>query len=322
MNTKIIADVGSNWITTTDLFRSISAAKECGAHFVKFQAFTHADLYGYHKPFRVNERSQFELDWIPALARKCKEVNIGFMCTAFNPDYVDLIDEYAPMHKVASSDINYIPLLKKLADTKKKVLVSTGAADYTDIHNAIKIIGDQKINLMYCVSEYPATEVDLTDIEVLKSVFGVKVGFSDHTTDIYNAPFFAKFYAKANFIEKHFTVIPEVDTPDRDHSLAPYDFLRMTQRLFARENHVEDRRIYDKDMLEYHKRRCVAIEPIPKGSKFAYGKNFGFYRIKKEETWTPKVADPIWPEDASALKDSKAVLDIPVGRHICWNDIE
>ena len=95
----IIAEIGSNWISLQGCIDSIWQAKECGADAVKFQMFTHEELYG------VPGDDTFDLPrgFISELAQHCKAIDIDFMCTAFTADGVKFIDPFVKMHKVASS---------------------------------------------------------------------------------------------------------------------------------------------------------------------------------------------------------------------------
>ena len=94
----IIAEIGSNWriagkgditnLAAIDM--TIRQAKACGADAVKFQMFTHEDLYG----FPGDDKFSLPRRYIPVIAEKCKKLGIDFMCTAFTADGVKFIDQY------------------------------------------------------------------------------------------------------------------------------------------------------------------------------------------------------------------------------------
>ena len=89
------------------------------------------------------------------------------------------------LYKVASFEINHIPLLEEIGKTKKPVIVSTGTADIKDIDLAIKTLkknGSKEIAILHCISAYPSKpyNYNLNFINKLKK-FGVPVGLSDHT---------------------------------------------------------------------------------------------------------------------------------------------
>ena len=86
----IIAEIGSNWLTIDDCFFSIKQAKYAGADAVKFQVFDHESLYGSHK----NMAHVLPVMWLPALAARCNEIGIEFMCSAFSPELAELVNPY------------------------------------------------------------------------------------------------------------------------------------------------------------------------------------------------------------------------------------
>lgn len=258
----IIAEVGSNWHNIQDCFFSIRAAAVGGAHAVKFQLYTAEDLYGF-KPegFKGHE---LPVSWIPRLANACREFEVDFLCTVFNPAKVELVDPFVKMHKVASAECTYAPLLGELARTGKPIILSTGAHNFDEIHGAltiIKINGTSPVCLMACVSAYPAVNVNLYKIDALRNAFPqCVVGYSDHTTDPFYIPKAAVRHHNALILEKHFCAPYVEDTPDEPHSLSPGLFQDMVQYIkgAALIPVYEDRRHDEADMRLYHNRRLTA----------------------------------------------------------------
>ena len=59
--------------------------------------------------------------------------------------------------KIASADLNNIPLLKKIA-SKKPIFLSTGASNLKEIKSSVKLLkkyGINKIALLHCILNYP-----------------------------------------------------------------------------------------------------------------------------------------------------------------------
>jgi sialic acid synthase SpsE len=192
----IIAEVGSNWLTLEDCLTSISQAKLCGADAVKFQAYNPQALYGApldgswtFAPIRLD--GQLPLEWLPKLAEKAKAVGIEFMCSAFSPELVDAVDPYVNIHKVASAEMTHVRILEKLRQIGKPVILSAGASGVEDIRAALSTLGPIPVVLMYCVAAYPAREVNLGSIQLLKTQFDRPVGYSDHSVDVGEVPFSA-----------------------------------------------------------------------------------------------------------------------------------
>jgi N,N'-diacetyllegionaminate synthase len=277
----IIAEIGSNWRTFEDAKNSVSQAKAAGADAVKFQAFTYGALYGVPDVSNLEMDASLPLDWLPGLAQKAKAVGIEFMCTAFSPELVDVVDPYVNLHKVASAELSHVRILEKLAAKGKAVILSTGASAPMDIREALKFIGVNPVVVMYCVAAYPARDIDFRMLGALYKEFGQPVGYSDHTTD-YGV--ISKLAAEhgACVIEKHMTIIPEADTPDRPHSLTVDEFRKMVltlrgERPFAWGSGEEN------EMRLMHKRRLIVTKDVKRGDTLEEGKNFGIFRSLKRD---------------------------------------
>ena len=113
-----------------------------------------------------------------------------------------------PAYKIASAEITDIPLLKKVAKTRKPIIISTGLSNYKDLKLAYKTISriTKKIIILKCSSSYPSdlSELNLNTISHMKKKFKCAVGFSDHSLGI-NASILAAAIG-ADLVEKHFTL--------------------------------------------------------------------------------------------------------------------
>src|SRR5690606_32167635 len=113
-----------------------------------------------------------------------------------------------PFYKVASRDLTNIPLLERLSETGKPIIISTGMADLTEIEEAIAALKGNPNNviIMQCTSEYPCKleNVNMRAIETLRKKFGHLVGLSDHTSGIVVSTGATLMGAKV--IEKHITL--------------------------------------------------------------------------------------------------------------------
>ncbi|MCS7071311.1 MAG: N-acetylneuraminate synthase family protein, partial [Anaerolinea sp.] len=145
--------------------------------------------------------------------------------------------------KIASFELNDIPLIEAVARTGKPAILSTGMATLAEIDEAVRAFraaGGRELALLRCTSAYPAdpAEARLSIIPHLEQTFGVPAGLSDHTMGI-EIPV-AAVALGARLIEKHFTLSRAVPGPDSAFSLEPDEFramvnaVRITERALGR----------------------------------------------------------------------------------------
>lgn len=230
--------------------------------------------------------SEIDLDWLPKLKEKSDACGIEFMVTAFSPELVAAVDPYVSVHKVASSDLSYPQLLEAVAKTGKPIILSTGASSRGDIGLALNALGGAKDRtvLMYCASAYPSRRHNLYLMRELREEFGRPVGLSDHSTDVIYAPLSAHREFGAVAIEKHFTAFPELDTPDRPHSLTSDEFKIMVDYIRGNRDGGINPTSEERDMFLRHNRRLVATKDIPVGEMLQFGVNYGAYRSLENDS--------------------------------------
>jgi len=214
----IIAEVGSNHLGNPSLcISSIKQAKNAGADCVKFQLFDENNLVNkkmkiYKHVKDKNLTYQYErfrkvkisLNLVKRLSKISKKNKIDFCVTPFDQKYVKQINKYVKFFKVASGDINNVELLKEIARTKKKVVISTGMSNIKEIAKAVSFFPKKNVILLHCISCYPTKfkDANLINIQSLKNKFKLEVGYSDHTMGIKVAS--DSVYFGATVIEKHF----------------------------------------------------------------------------------------------------------------------
>lgn len=286
----IIAEVGSNWLYFGDCIQSVRKARAAGADAVKFQLYTHNDLYGIDGKLP----NQLDPEWIPHLANECSSEGIDFLCTPFSVASAKLLDPYVKMHKVASSDLTYWPLLKFLSGTGKPILLSTGGSwGERDVRRAVRIcnggsvVSAETTNstvIMHCVSSYPAHKAALLRLVSLGEAYpDAVIGYSDHSLDVYDIPRLAVEMG-ARVVEKHVNLVGVSGTPDSPHSLSFDDFKGMCT--YLKDEVVPSEYWADKEQLGMrlkYSRRLTAITPIVRGDRLELDINVGFYRTKQED---------------------------------------
>lgn len=247
--TYIIAEMSANHNQNYDkAIQIIEAAKKAGADAVKIQTYT-ADTItteSDQKYFRINGtvwdgKTLYELykeaytpwDWQPGLKEKANGLGMDLFSSPFDLTSVDFLERMSvPVYKIASFEVVDIPLIKRIAQTGKPIIMSTGMATLSEIEEAVTAIhgeGNQNIALLKCTSAYPAPpeESNLRTIPHLAQTFDVPVGISDHTLG--SAVSIAAVTLGACIVEKHFTLSRADEGPDSSFSMEPDEFRQMVK---------------------------------------------------------------------------------------------
>lgn len=245
--TLIIAEAGVNHNGSLDLaLRLVDAAREIGADAVKFQTFraealasSAAHKAAYQERTTSAAESQLEmlrrLELDEAAHRRliehCRGAGIQFLSSPFDEESADLLDKLdVPLFKIPSGEITNLMFLRHVAAKGRPVILSTGMSTLGEVEEAVATIreaGGSDLTLLHCVTEYPApyAEVNLRAMQTLKTAFGLRVGYSDHTPGI-EIPV-AAVALGAEVIEKHFTLDRNLPGPDHRASLEPAEFAQM-----------------------------------------------------------------------------------------------
>ena len=200
----------------------IKTAKINGADAVKLQTYT-ADtmtIKSNKKYFKVKNglwkgyglwdlynKAHTPLSWHKELFLYAKKLGITIFSTPFDESAVTFLEKLnCPIYKISSFEMTDLTLIKRVALTKKPIIISTGLSSLKEIEETFKVAkrhGAKDITLLYCVSNYPAKNIDfnLNNIKILKEKFNCRVGLSDHSLD--NKIAFASIAAGAEVIEKH-----------------------------------------------------------------------------------------------------------------------
>ena len=163
-----------------------------------WKGYTHWDLY---------DNAHTPLNWHKKLFNYGKSLGIKVFSTPFDDTAVDFLEQLnCPIYKIASFEMTDINLVKKISQTKKPLIISTGMANLKEIEMTVNIAkknGAKDITLLYCVSNYPSSVKDfnLNNIKIMRDKFKCKVGISDHSLD--NRVAIASVACGAEVIEKH-----------------------------------------------------------------------------------------------------------------------
>lgn len=238
--TLIIAEAGVNHNGSLDMAKKLAkTALECGSDIVKYQTARldslvskSAKMADYQKRNIGAEESQKEMlsklllsfDDFVELAEYCKKIGISFLSTPFDIESIHFLDPMLDFWKIPSGEITNYPYLVEIAKTGKRVILSTGMAEMSEIDAALRILkanGTKDITILHCTTEYPAPlkDVNLNVMKTLRETFGYPVGYSDHTQGI--EVDLAAAALGASVIEKHFTLDRNLPGPDHKASLEP-----------------------------------------------------------------------------------------------------
>lgn len=239
--TFIIAEIGSNHNQSLELaYQSIDAAIEAGADAVKFQSLNAKELY--YNPsdeiIKLHTKIDLEENWHYLLNDYCSKKDILFFSSPTYLKSIEILEDLnVPLYKLASAQIGTFPqLVRKVAQTGKPVIFSTGIVSYAELERVVNIFteeGNSKYIILHCNSLYPTPydQVNLQLMDTYKQMFGCIVGFSDHTDGIY-VPIGAVARG-AKVIEKHFALSRSLPVPDAAYSLEPDEFKAMVKGIRA-----------------------------------------------------------------------------------------
>lgn len=239
----IIADVGSNFNGSLDLAKEyIHAGKEIGIDAIKFQTYRAESLLSLFKPdgrrweaYDTVKRYELPLEWHYELFEYAEKMGVEFFTTPFDLDILDELNNIGlRAFKVASGDLTFIPLLKKIAAYNKPVILSTGMANIDEIESAVNVIkenGTNEIALLHCVSNYPPRyeHINLKAIETMINLFKIPIGLSDHTPD--DTTVLGAVALGASIIEKHITIDKNMGTPDAAFAMTIGEFEDMIKNI-------------------------------------------------------------------------------------------
>jgi N-acetylneuraminate synthase len=191
-NPVFIAEASSNHGRDLDRARAfVDAAADAGCDAVKFQLFKIDRMFApeilrQSPKHRARAEWELPLSHLAPLAEHCSARKIQFSCTPFYLDAVAELEPFVDFYKVASYELLVTDLLKACARTGKPVILSTGMATMDEITQAAATLtgaGATDVTLLHCVSAYPtpAEEANLSAIQQIRDVTGLKTGWSDHT---------------------------------------------------------------------------------------------------------------------------------------------
>ena len=287
----LVAEISANHCGNINLAKKlIKCAKDNGADAAKLQTYT-ADtmtIQSNKKYFKIKNglwkgydlwnlynEAHTPLEWHKKLFDYGKKLGITIFSTPFDETAVNLLEKLkCPMYKVASFEITDLLLIKKISQTKKPIIISTGMASMEEIelaYRTAKNYGAKDITLLYCVSNYPSknTDFNLNNIKILKNKFKCRVGLSDHSKD--NRVAIAAIAAGAEMVEKHIALDKQKRGLDIEFSLKGKEIKKFKEDINLAYNLLGKKYFYrnkSEKKSKIFRRSIFATENIKKGEKF------------------------------------------------------
>ena len=287
----LVAEISANHCGNLNLAKKlIKCAKKNNANAVKLQTYTadtmtiksnkkyfkiKSGLWKNYNLWELYNEAHTPLQWHKDLFNYGKKIGITVFSTPFDETAVDFLEKLkCPIYKVASFEMTDIPLIKKIALTKKPMIISTGMANIKEIELAFKTAkkyGAKDVTLLYCVSNYPSkiSDFNLNNIKILKDKFKCRVGLSDHTKDEKIAV--AAVAAGAEVIEKHIALDNQKKGLDIKFSLKGKKIKLFSNAINKTYRMLGNKKFYrnkSEEKSKLFRRSIFAVKNIKKGDKF------------------------------------------------------
>jgi pseudaminic acid synthase len=245
----IIAEMSGNHNQSLErALEIVEAAAKTGAHALKIQTYTpdtmtldlderefHISdpnsLWAGNSLYKLYGQAFTPWEWHKPIFERARELGIIAFSTPFDDTAVDLLESLeVPCYKIASFENTDLPLIRKVAETGKPMIISTGMATLAELDETVRAIresGCEQFVLLQCTSTYPATpeNSNLLTIPHMKQLFNCEVGLSDHTMGIGGTV--AAVALGATVIEKHFTLKRADGGVDSAFSMEPEEMRQL-----------------------------------------------------------------------------------------------
>jgi N-acetylneuraminate synthase len=247
----VIAEMSGNHNHSLErALQIVEAAAAVGAHALKIQTYTPdtMTLDINEREFRIEDsdslwkgKSLYELygeastpwPWHARIFERARELGLIPFSTPFDASSVDFLEQLdVACYKIASFENTDLPLIRKVAATRKPLLISTGMATIAELGetvHAAREAGCESLVLLKCTSTYPATPADTNILTIphLRELFGCEVGLSDHTMGVGVAV--ASVALGATVVEKHFTLSRADGGVDSAFSMEPAEMAQLVR---------------------------------------------------------------------------------------------
>lgn len=225
--------------------------------------------------YDLYSQGQTPRDWVEPLLELGKRIGVSVFSSPFSPSDVDFLETLnVPAFKIASFEINYEQLFRRIAETGKPVIFSTGLAKLSEVAQAVTLLKTLHVEnfcILKCTTSYPArlNDLNLNTIKHFAEEHQVPIGFSDHTEG-----FTASICAVAKgaaVIEKHVKLDDDSSSVDSSFSLPVSqlkDFVKACNDAKLANGKIQDGPTDSEHGYLKYRRSIVARREIPMGQKF------------------------------------------------------
>ncbi|PYQ78687.1 MAG: polyhydroxyalkanoate biosynthesis repressor PhaR [Acidobacteria bacterium] len=322
----VIAEAGINHNGDPTLAAELlDAAAAAGADAFKIQTHfpEHEMLRSGATAAYVGE-SLFDLLTRTALSReahvelrdRAAKKGIVFLSTPFSREAADFLESIGvPAFKTGSGELTNLPLQQHIARKHRPMIISTGMSTPEEIDRTVQTVRAEgtPFALMHCTSTYPTPyeHVELGCIDWLHDLYGVPVGFSDHTLGGYMA--LAAVASGAALFEKHFTTSRSLPGPDQQGSMEPReleDVVRGIRAIERARGATKKIQPGEQDVRNMAHHSVVSIRDIAAGATIAAG-----------DVWAKRPGTGIPARQLGEVVGRKTNHAIAKDRLITWDDL-
>ncbi|GMW02953.1 MAG: sialic acid synthase [Candidatus Hydrogenedentota bacterium] len=331
----IIAELSANHLG--DFARAehlVRTAKAVGADAIKLQTYTPEGmtLDCSAPPFQIeggtawDGKTEFEVyreaatpwEWHAPLRGLALDLGLEFFSTAYDTAAVEALESLGvPAYKIASFELVDLPLIRRIAETGKPVILSTGMATLDEIDDAVDTFeeaGGDQLALLHCISAYPAPpdEMNLRTIPDLAQRYEVPTGLSDHTLGSVAAT--AAVALGACIIEKHLTLSRSDGGPDASFSAEPPDFRALVESIRTTEQALGFAHYgptQSEQALVKYRRSLFVSRDMLAGEPFT-----------TENVRVIRPGHGLPPKDLQVVLRSRAKKDVSLGTPLSWDLVE
>lgn len=291
----IIAEMSGNHNQSLDrALALVKVAADTGAHALKLQTYTADTITMNHRGglFDIDDpkslwhgKNLYELyqeahtpwAWHKEIFDYANQLGMLAFSSPFDETAVDYLENLnVPAYKIASFESNHHPLLKKVAQTGKPVIISSGTSKLNELYESVQILknnGCKNLIVLKCTSTYPATpeNSNLNTIPILQEIFpDCVIGLSDHTMGLGTS--IAAVALGARVIEKHFTLRRADGGVDSAFSMEPEEMKALvieSERAFLSLGKIQLDSQKSEEKSRRFKRSIYVVKDIKQGESFS-----------------------------------------------------
>lgn len=349
----VVAELGTGHLGSLERARElVDAAADAGAECAKFQHVYADEILhprsgavdlptGRVELYRRFRELEQPISFFRDIKAYVESKGLLFLCSPFGARSArELRDLGVAALKIASPELNHLPLLREVAGYGLPLVLSSGVSTLGDIERALEATGRERVVLLHCITSYPAPEdeYNLRLLASLRAVFGVEVGVSDHSLDPVLVPALAVLHG-ARVVEKHFALSKTGSGLDDPIALEPEPFARMVRAMRDAEstNPAEALHRLEREYGAERVRTVIGsgVKDLASSERANYGRtNRSIHAVAEIPAGcvigpeavavlrTEKVLRPgLGPEFLPVVTGRRAARTIPAGEGIGWDDV-